>query len=80
MVETLTYIAFYAGWPNTWAAFRMAKDVYADDTSTEEHGSFWEQEDFNADILSGFGYADAEYSNEPCSLHYTKIISLFLCR
>lgn len=28
MAETLTHIAFYAGWPNAWAAFRMAKEVY----------------------------------------------------
>lgn len=30
MAEILTHAAFYAGWPKAWAAFRMAKDVYAD--------------------------------------------------
>lgn len=25
MAEILTHIAFYAGWPNAWAAFSMAK-------------------------------------------------------
>lgn len=30
MAEILTHVAFYAGWPNAWAAFRMAKEVYAD--------------------------------------------------
>ncbi|MCD8223260.1 MAG: carboxymuconolactone decarboxylase family protein [Clostridiales bacterium] len=30
MAEILTHAAFYAGWPNAWAAFRMAKEVYAD--------------------------------------------------
>ena len=25
MAEILTHIAFYAGWPNAWAVFRMAK-------------------------------------------------------
>lgn len=30
MVETLTHLAFYAGWPKAWAAFRMAKEVYCD--------------------------------------------------
>ena len=29
--EMLTHIAFYAGWPNAWGAFRLAKDVWADD-------------------------------------------------
>lgn len=42
MAEILTHIAFYAGWPNAWAAFRMAKDVYADDTDNgEAHGGFF---------------------------------------
>jgi len=31
MAELLTHVAFYAGWPNAWAAFRKAKEVYADD-------------------------------------------------
>ena len=29
VAEVLTHAAFYAGWPKAWAAFRMAKDVYA---------------------------------------------------
>ncbi|MCD2492908.1 carboxymuconolactone decarboxylase family protein [Lacrimispora sp. NSJ-141] len=28
MAEILTHAAFYAGWPNAWAAFKMAKEVY----------------------------------------------------
>ncbi len=31
MAALLTHVAFYAGWPNAWAAFRMAKEVYAED-------------------------------------------------
>ena len=54
MAEILTHIAFYAGWPNAWAAFRMAKDVYADDAGTEEHGGFFGQGDFNADYAEYF--------------------------
>lgn len=42
MAEILTHLAFYAGWPNAWAAFRMAKDVYADDDGAEvSHGGFF---------------------------------------
>lgn len=41
MAEILTHIAFYAGWPNAWAAFRMAKEVYKDDTDGQEHGGFF---------------------------------------
>ena len=33
IAEILTHIGFYAGWPKAWAAFRLAKDVRADDTT-----------------------------------------------
>ena len=26
--EIITHVAFYAGWPNAWAVFNMAKEVY----------------------------------------------------
>lgn len=32
MAEILTHAAFYAGWPKAWAAFRMAKEVWAEST------------------------------------------------
>lgn len=38
MAEILTHLAFYAGWPNAWAAFRMAKEVYSDDNQ-ENNGA-----------------------------------------
>lgn len=45
MAEILTHLAFYAGWPNAWAAFRMAKEVYADAEAEaeaeEDHGGFF---------------------------------------
>jgi len=28
MAEVITHAAFYAGWPNAWAVFRLAKEVY----------------------------------------------------
>lgn len=31
MVEVLTQLAFYAGWPKAWAAFRMAKEIYEEE-------------------------------------------------
>ena len=30
MAEIITHIAFYAGWPKAWAAFRVAKEVYGE--------------------------------------------------
>ena len=46
MAEILTHIAFYAGWPNAWAAFRMAKELYAE--SDAEHGGFFGQGEPNS--------------------------------
>lgn len=28
MAEAITHVAFYVGWPNAWAIFKMAKEVY----------------------------------------------------
>lgn len=39
--EILTNVAFYSGWPNAWAAFRLAKEVYADASEEENHGGFF---------------------------------------
>lgn len=33
IAEILTHAAFYAGWPKAWAAFRMATEVWAEDTA-----------------------------------------------
>lgn len=30
MVEVITQLAFYLGWPKAWAAMRMAKEIYND--------------------------------------------------
>lgn len=30
IAEVLTHLAFYAGWPKAWAAFRLAKEVWKD--------------------------------------------------
>jgi len=31
MAELLTHVAFYAGWPNAWAGFKKALEVYSND-------------------------------------------------
>lgn len=33
--EIITHAAFYVGWPKAWAAFRMAKDVWAEDDHSD---------------------------------------------
>ena len=41
MAEILTHLAFYAGWPNAWAAFRVVKDVYAEDNPANNPGGMF---------------------------------------
>lgn len=42
MAEIITHAAFYAGWPNAWAVFNLAKEVYNDDNAKEEnHGGIF---------------------------------------
>ncbi len=31
IAEAITHVAFYSGWPKAWAAFRLAKEVWAED-------------------------------------------------
>lgn len=36
VAEIITHIAFYAGWPKAWAAFRLAKDVWNEDVRGDD--------------------------------------------
>lgn len=44
IAEMLTHIGFYAGWPNAWGAFRLAKEVWADDTAAEDAKATFQRE------------------------------------
>ena len=44
IAEMLTHIAFYAGWPNAWGAFRLAKDVWADSTAANDAKAAFQRE------------------------------------
>ena len=35
IAEILTHAAFYVGWSKAWAAFRMAKEVWAEDDAAD---------------------------------------------
>lgn len=43
IAEIITHIGFYAGWPKAWAAFRLAKEVWADDDATTEKERFQQE-------------------------------------
>lgn len=44
IAEILTQIGFYAGWPKAWAAFRLAKDVWTEETEAADEKAKFEQE------------------------------------
>jgi len=44
IAEILTQIAFYAGWPKAWGAFRQATDVWKDSTDAIDAREKFEQE------------------------------------
>ncbi len=44
IAEILTHAAFYAGWPKAWAAFRLAKEVWAEDVPDADAGAAHQRE------------------------------------
>lgn len=44
IAEIITHIAFYAGWPKAWAAFRLAKDVWNEDTAVADGKAAFQRE------------------------------------
>lgn len=42
--EIITHIAFYAGWPKAWAAFRLAKEIWADTSTVDDAKARFQQE------------------------------------
>lgn len=44
IAEIITHVAFYAGWPKAWAAFRQAKEVWKDDTAASSAREKFQQE------------------------------------
>lgn len=56
--EMLTHIAFYAGWPNAWAAFRLAKEAWADDDAAGDNG----KADFQKEMIFPIGDPNTAYA------------------
>ena len=56
--EIITHIAFYAGWPKAWAAFRLAKEVWNDTTATAASG----KEKFQQEMIFPIGEPNTAYA------------------
>ena len=44
IAEIITHIGFYAGWPKAWAAFNLAKNVWAEDETAQNAKEAFQRE------------------------------------
>lgn len=54
VVEIVTQLAFYSGWPKAWSAFSLIEEVYKDEEIKEEHGGVFGQGKPNVDYAKYF--------------------------
>lgn len=54
IAEIITHAAFYAGWPNAWSVFNIAKEVYAEDTGVGNHGGMFGMGEPNVNFAKYF--------------------------
>lgn len=57
IAETITHVAFYAGWPKAWAAFRLAKEVWAGDAP-----AVTDKEKFQQEMIFPIGEPNTAYA------------------
>lgn len=58
IAEVLTQLAFYSGWPKAWAAFRMAKDVWQE----ESNGVTDDKDEYEKGLLFPIGQSNDAFS------------------
>ena len=61
MVEIITQLGFYTGWPKAWAVFNMAKEVYADDTETVA-ATLTDKDKYQQEIMFPIGAPNVAYA------------------
>lgn len=66
MVEMITHLAFYAGWPNAWAVFPMVQEVYAGDDDIENN---------EADSVFGLGEENTAFAKYFIGKSYLKMLN-----
>ena len=57
--EIITHIAFYAGWPKAWAAFRLAKEVW---NNVDKQSELSEKEKFQQEMIFPIGEPNVAYA------------------
>lgn len=70
IAEIITHIAFYAGWPKAWAAFNLAKNVWADECANEDAKTIFQKE-----MIFPIGEPNTEYARYFIGNSYIATIS-----
>lgn len=65
MVEIITHLAFYVGWPNAWSVFPLVREVYKDEAVLN-----------SSDSLFGLGEENTAYAKYFIGKSYLKPLSL----
>lgn len=61
--EIITHIAFYAGWPKAWAAFNLAKGVWADGEGDSGAAGDAAREAFQREMIFPIGEPNTAYAD-----------------
>lgn len=54
VIEVITQLAFYTGWPKAWSAFPIVNEVYANDDIKENHGGAFGMGELNTAFAKYF--------------------------
>ncbi|WP_027406624.1 carboxymuconolactone decarboxylase family protein [Anaerovibrio sp. RM50] len=76
MAEIITQLGFYGGWPKAWAAFNMAKEVYADESSATSATENESLENIMATSLFPVGGENVNYAQYFDGKSYLNMLSM----
>lgn len=75
MAEIITQLGFYTGWPKAWAAFTMAKEVYADGADTAA-ATLTDKDKYQQEIMFPVGEPNTAYAKYFIGQSYLAPLSL----
>ena len=73
--EIITHIAFYAGWPKAWAAFNLAKGVWAENEGDGEAAGDAAREAFQREMIFPIGEPNTAYADYFTGRSYLATVS-----
>ncbi len=76
MVEIITQLGFYAGWPKAWAAFPMAREVYGGEEAADSAQSGLSLQDIRQTSIFPVGEENTKYARYFDGISYLNMLSL----